>query len=114
MNRTVRTQVKEAIRKRGLTQSEMAERLGVERQYISLMLTGKRGGVPDKWQELLDELGLELTLQPKELDPLELPKSERDELLKRHAAELADLYQPGGELVSFTEEFVDDDVVDYA
>ena len=62
MNTTVRAKVKEAIRERQLTQSELAERLGVERQYVSLMLTGKRGGVPDKWQALLDELGLELTV----------------------------------------------------
>lgn len=101
------------LARRRMSQTDLARRLGTSKQHLSKAMTGGSSELPKLWKDALDVLGLELTLQPKPVsDPLELPKGERDELLKCQAAELTDLYQPGSELLSFTEDFVDDELVD--
>ena len=65
MNKTIRAAVKQVITEQDKTQAELAETIGVSRQYVSHMLRGERGDVPASWQKMLDELGLELTVQPK-------------------------------------------------
>ena len=46
-----------------VTQGELAERLGITRQHLSAMLTGRRSRLPDAWAKVLDELGLELVVR---------------------------------------------------
>ncbi len=112
MNHTIRANVKEIIEQQGITQTELAENIGVSRQYISAMLTGERGEIPSTWGKLLDVLGLELTTFPKEKDPLQLPKAELDKLLAEQAADIADLYQTGKDLIKFTEEYMDEELLE--
>jgi len=43
----------------------VADDLGVERVYINRMLSGDTSKIPARWLELLDLLGLELTVKQK-------------------------------------------------
>lgn len=65
MNEQVREAVRQAMKKQQLTQAEMAQRLETSQPALAKMLTGRVGKVPDQWQKLLDELGLELVALPK-------------------------------------------------
>lgn len=66
MNDRVRDAVKETMKQRELSQGELARRLSVERPSITRLLSGTSGKVPQLWQEVLDELGLELIAVPKQ------------------------------------------------
>ena len=65
MTEHIRDEVRVAMVRRHVTQGEVAERLGISRQHLSAMLSGRRSRLPDAWEKLLDELGLELVVQPK-------------------------------------------------
>jgi transcriptional regulator with XRE-family HTH domain len=66
---TVNERIREAVRvelaRRGESQSQLAERVGVSRQYLSDVMRGRAGNVPALWQKVLEDLGLELVVQPK-------------------------------------------------
>lgn len=66
MNNRIREEVRVAMARRNLNQSELAERVGVSRQYMNAYVSGKAGNVPRLWSKVFDELGLELTVKPKE------------------------------------------------
>lgn len=66
MNAEVREVVHAALERKGLTQAELARRIGMERANLHRLLSGKSGRVPEAWQKIFDELGLELTAKPKE------------------------------------------------
>lgn len=53
------------MKQRELTQSELAQRLGMTQPALAKMLTGRTGQVPESWQRVLDELGLQLVAIPK-------------------------------------------------
>ena len=57
--------VKHALVYKGWSQAQLAEAIGKKPQYVSAMMTGKAGKITGAWQELLDELGLEITVNPK-------------------------------------------------
>lgn len=61
----IREEVRVAMIRKHVTQTELAERVGLSRQHISHLLTGHRGKLPEAWDRLLDGLGLELTVRPK-------------------------------------------------
>jgi transcriptional regulator with XRE-family HTH domain len=65
MNSKIREEVRVALARRDMNQSELAEKIGVTRQYLSNYMAGKAGDVPRLWQRVFDELGLELVVQPK-------------------------------------------------
>jgi transcriptional regulator with XRE-family HTH domain len=69
MNNVMTEKVIKAVRARmheqGITQTELAERLGIERTNLVRMVNGHVGTIPRRWRELLDELGLELIAVPK-------------------------------------------------
>lgn len=60
MNEDTRNAVRDAMKAQGITQEQMAERLGVHRVHVSRMLTGAASQMPDAWRKLLDELGLDI------------------------------------------------------
>ncbi|CAM3836501.1 helix-turn-helix transcriptional regulator [Deinococcus frigens] len=60
MNEAIRNAVRDAMKAKGLTQEQMAERIGVHRVHVNRMLTGASSDVPDAWQKMLDEVGLDL------------------------------------------------------
>lgn len=65
MNRQIREEVRVALARRNETQAELARRVGVSRQYLSDIMHGKSGNVPDVWQRIFDDLGLELVVVKK-------------------------------------------------
>ena len=66
MNSEVREAVKAALGQKGMSQAELARRLGMERGNLNRLLQGKSGQVPEVWQKVLDELGLKLVAVPDE------------------------------------------------
>lgn len=69
MTETVRKAVKEQMEKLGKSQGDVAEALDMERVNVTRMLSGRSGKIPEKWLEMLDYLGLELTVKPKTGEP---------------------------------------------
>lgn len=59
----IREEVRVAMLRQGVTQAALAERLGLSRQHVSAMLHGRRSNLPEAWEKLLDELGLELIVR---------------------------------------------------
>ena len=47
---------------KNLSQIELAEKLGVSRQYLNRVLNGRDGKMPDIWQAILEEL--DMTVMP--------------------------------------------------
>jgi transcriptional regulator with XRE-family HTH domain len=65
MTETVIKQVRRSMEKQGVSQGELSRRTGIERPNINRLLTGRSGKVPESWQKVLDELGLELVVKAK-------------------------------------------------
>lgn len=49
-----------------ITQAALAERLGISQPAVAALINGTRGQVPQSLINMLDALGLELTVQRKE------------------------------------------------
>lgn len=64
-DKAIRDTVKRVMHKEGLTQAALAERLGVKQPSVADILSGRRGRQPESLLNLLDALGLELTVTPK-------------------------------------------------
>ena len=64
-DKTIRDTVKRVMHEEGLTQAALAERLGVKQPSVADILSGRRGRQPESLLNLLDALGLELTVMPK-------------------------------------------------
>jgi ribosome-binding protein aMBF1 (putative translation factor) len=66
---TMTEQIREAVRvelaKRKWSKSELARRIEKTPQFISQIMGSERGDVPDYWQRIFDELGLELIVVEK-------------------------------------------------
>jgi ribosome-binding protein aMBF1 (putative translation factor) len=66
---TMTEQIREAVRvelaKRKWSKSELARRIDKTPQFISQIMGSERGDVPDYWQSIFDELGLELIVVQK-------------------------------------------------
>lgn len=54
-----------AMSKQGISQAELARRMGVQPQSITKLLSGDRGKVPQSVLRALDTLGLELVVRQK-------------------------------------------------
>ena len=65
MTDDLRLQLRQHLATQGLSQAELGARIGTDRHTISRALAGN-GAVPPIWQRMLDALGLELVLRPKE------------------------------------------------
>ncbi len=68
MNEKIVRTVKAKMEADGISQGELSRRLGMERANLVRLTNGRGGGIPRRWQEVLDELGLELIAVPKEDD----------------------------------------------
>lgn len=68
MNAAIREVARSRMKAQGLTQEGLADQLGTVQPSIARLLTGKSGALPKLWQEVLDELGLELVAVPKGTD----------------------------------------------
>ncbi len=68
MNPKIVDAVKTKMQADGITQTALAERMGIERTNLVRIVNGHIGTVPKRWQQLLDELGLELVVVPKGTD----------------------------------------------
>ena len=66
VNDKVRQAVRIELARRDSNQAKLADRIGVSRQYVSDVMRGKAGRVPAVWQKILDDLGLEVVVRPKE------------------------------------------------
>jgi ribosome-binding protein aMBF1 (putative translation factor) len=66
---TMTEQIREAVRielaKRKWSQSELARRIEKSPQFVSQIMGSDRGDVPEYWQSIFDELGLELMVKAK-------------------------------------------------
>lgn len=60
MNEEVRNFVKQAMLEQDLSQGELARRTGLTRPAVTKLLNGVVGKVPENWQRILDELGIEI------------------------------------------------------
>ena len=78
MNPKIVETVKAKMQADGVTQTALAERMGIERTNLVRIVNGHIGTVPKRWQQLLDELGLELVAVPKGTDLSKLPEGKRD------------------------------------
>lgn len=65
MNERIRQAVRVELARRNSSQARLADDVGVSRQYISDIMSGKSGNVPSVWGRIFDELGLELTVKSK-------------------------------------------------
>jgi DNA-binding phage protein len=65
MTPAIRERARIELTRQDVTQTAIAARVGVSRQYLSRMLRGHVDGRVDTWRRILDELGLELVVRPK-------------------------------------------------
>ena len=61
-DKRLRETVTQTMRDRGITQTQLADSMGVTQGHVSQLVTGERGKIPESLIALLDELGLELTV----------------------------------------------------
>ena len=66
MEQKLADQIDYLMRVKGLTQTEFAKHRGVTRQSVSRVFTGKGGLLTGTAKDLLEWLGVELKLEPKE------------------------------------------------
>ena len=56
-NENTLTAIRVEMARRNINQSQLAESAGISRQYLSEMMRGRGGDVPDSWQRVLMALG---------------------------------------------------------
>lgn len=66
VNESIREEVRVALARRDMTQADLAEKLGISRQYLNAYLRGKAGDVPKLWEKVFGELELELVVRSKD------------------------------------------------
>ena len=64
VNQKIRVQVRETMAAQGLTQAELARRLGIKPPSLAQILSGKRGTIPASLMDVLHALGLTLEAVP--------------------------------------------------
>lgn len=65
MNDRIKTAVRVELARRGMTQKELAERIGMAPSQLSATMIGRDNKLPPTWQRIFDELDLELAAIPK-------------------------------------------------
>ncbi|MFB9991199.1 helix-turn-helix domain-containing protein [Deinococcus oregonensis] len=62
VNEDVRAALLAALKEKGISQAELARRIGVPRQNINRAITGNdpQGKTPPLWERMLEEAGLKL------------------------------------------------------
>lgn len=78
MNERIRARVRQEMTRQGLSQRELARRLGISPPALSQILSGKYGAIPESLLDLLGGLGLTLEAVPvKDLEPVPEPEPTR-------------------------------------
>jgi transcriptional regulator with XRE-family HTH domain len=65
MDDSIRSAFRDILRQRRVSQAELAEMSGLRPDYVSKVLRGESGNMPDSWKQMLNAMGLELVVQPK-------------------------------------------------
>lgn len=65
MNADIREAIVLELRRRKMTQRDLAERTGISYSYISRLLTGDVEGGRKAWEAIFEVLSLDLTVKPK-------------------------------------------------
>lgn len=66
MNEGIRRAVRVSLAERDMSQTDLAEKIGVSRQYVSRIMQGQVGKIPPAWQRILDALDLDLVAVPRD------------------------------------------------
>lgn len=66
MDDRIRKALLKAMSEQGVSQADLARRMGVQPQSITKLLSGERGKVPQSVLRALDTLGLELVVREKD------------------------------------------------
>ncbi|WP_293914495.1 XRE family transcriptional regulator [Deinococcus sp.] len=64
LEHSLESALKEQMRRKGLTNAELARRLGVKPPHVSRVLSRQSGRIPESLADVLTELGLKLTVAP--------------------------------------------------
>lgn len=64
MNAEIAGTVKNILKAKKLTHEQTAKLLGIDRVYVTRMLSGNVGNLPQRWIKLLALVGLEITVRP--------------------------------------------------
>jgi transcriptional regulator with XRE-family HTH domain len=67
----IRAEIDRVMHEKRMTQAQLARKLGVKPQSVYPVLRGARGKQPQSLLDILDALDLELTVKPKELEPMD-------------------------------------------
>ena len=81
----IRVQILEVMAKKGLRQASLARQLGVSPQSVNQVMKGDRAVLPTSLTAVLEALGVELTVQEKDVDANE----PRDQPAKKTWRDLA-------------------------
>jgi hypothetical protein len=68
MTEKIRQAVKAKMEADGISQVKLAQLLDMQRPNLVRLINGPEHGMPRRWQEVLDALGLELIAVPKDDD----------------------------------------------
>jgi len=66
VNERIRQAVRIELARRDSNQAKLAKQVGVSPQYVSDVMRARAGNVPEVWQRIFDELGLELVVRLKD------------------------------------------------
>lgn len=65
VNDDIRRAIRIELAKQNMSQAELAEKMGMSRQYLNRVMLGQIGKIPKTWEKLLDEFDLELVVKSK-------------------------------------------------
>lgn len=65
LDETIREELRVALARRKWTAAELGRQIGLNRQGISDLMTGKTGRIPRRLLQALEALGLELIVRPR-------------------------------------------------
>jgi transcriptional regulator with XRE-family HTH domain len=63
MTDEIRKQTRKLMKRRGISVSKLAYEIDMDRPNLSRILNGRSAEVPESWLNILDVLGVELTLK---------------------------------------------------
>lgn len=64
----LREKIREAMKRKRLSQADLARALGVSPSRISVLVSGKRGRIPEALVRMLDYLDLEICVKERKAD----------------------------------------------